>query len=134
MSSDPDVLKSAAAEPADELILAGDDPDSEIHLKLKGWRQKTAEIRFKGDYEGFYVKVWINCPRKLLSKLGTEGPEGDKALAAFIVDHNLVYEDGSRLPNPLTPQALDAIDVILMNRIVKLGGEAIQKASGIDPQ
>lgn len=101
---------------------------------LRGYRRRLVQVPLTGDYDGMWVRVWINAPRKLFSRLGdNDNKVAAKALAQFITDHNLVYDDGTPLPKPLTADAIDELDNVLISQIVKKGVEAMQRAAGVSP-
>lgn len=128
-----DDVVTGPATSEDVLTVETDDVAAEIR-ELRGYRQRTAEISFGGDYDGMKVKVWVNAPRKLIRELGSNDTKAsDKAFCAFVVSHNFTWKDGTKLPLPLTPASLDALDNVLITKIIKLGVEAIQQAAGINP-
>lgn len=131
-SDDQVVLAGSGGEDA-ELVVPGSDEGSEADIRvIKGYRKRTAEIRFRGDYDGLWVKVWINCPRKLIKRLASDDADAvDRALTEFIDDHNLRYEDGTPLGKPLTLKDVGNIDNVLYSKIVRLGVEAMQQAAGV---
>lgn len=132
-TSDDQVVLAGSGDEDAELVVPGSDEGSEADIRvIKGYRKRTAEIRFRGDYDGLWVKVWINCPRKLIKRLASDDADAvDRALTEFIDDHNLRYEDGTLLGKPLTLKDVGNIDNVLYSKIVRLGVEAMQQAAGV---
>ncbi len=132
-TSDDQVVLAGGSDEDAELVVPGSDEGSEADIRvIKGYRKRTAEIRFRGDYDGLWVKVWINCPRKLIKRLASDDADAvDRALTEFIDDHNLRYDDGTLLGKPLTLKDVGNIDNVLYSKIVRLGVEAMQQAAGV---
>lgn len=113
----------------EDLSVDDDEPETRV---IKGYRQRRLRIEFGGSYKGLWVEVWTNCPRRLIKGFNSDdADEVDEAFCKFVLDHNFEYEDGDRLPVPLTPDVLDDIDSTLFLKTIKLGVESMQKAAGV---
>lgn len=71
----------------------------------------TAWLDLPGEYDGLRVRVWVNCPNRLLGEL-TSG-DNDRvraALCRMILEHNAwADDDGEPLPSPTGAAFWDAI-------------------------
>lgn len=144
--SDSEAVQAQAAESGPRITLR------------EGYKKRRARVEFDGDYQGVWVEVWVNCPKRLLNAVASNDVErSDRAMAAFIVDHNFQYpvdeerpeeppesapddwaetwqpafRAGDRMPAPITPEAVSYIPVDLYRKTVELGLEALQEAGKV---
>ena len=109
------------------------DDDLKVEARyLKGYRKRRVRLEFGGAYKGLWVEVWANCPRGLIKRLVNDNQDiVDKAFCEFVLDHNLVDDDGAPLPNPLDVASVEVIDQPTYVKIIKAGIEKIQELAGV---
>lgn len=124
----------------------------------EGYKKRRARVEFDGEYEGVFVEVWVNCPKRLLNSIASDDTQrSDRSMAKFILDHNFQYgideempdekpdgaaddwertwtpgfRAGDAMPNPITAQAVGYIPVDLYRKTVEMGMAALQEAGKV---
>ena len=132
LANDEEILDDDTGEP----FSSNADDLADLTL-AEGYRKRAATIKLKGAYDGKWVKLWINAPRSVTRKLGSEEEvedgvsESDMALCRIILDHNFTTSKGTPLAKPLTAKELNALPMDLCLMIIRLHSEALQRAAGI---
>jgi hypothetical protein len=136
--SDSDAVREQAPESAPRIVLR------------EGYQKRAARVELDGEYAGVWVEVWVNCPKRLLNAVASDNVErSDRAMAAFLLDHNLqfpvdqeppetaddswqpAFRAGEAMPRPITPEAVSYLPIDMYRKIVELGMQALQKAGEV---
>lgn len=109
----------------------GTPPQVTITRGQKG-AQKTALVKFGGDHDGLWAKIWTNPKRKHFRELNSGDEErSDTALGAMVLEHNFTDDEGKPLPAPLTYESLGELPHDLYLELGEGIGEAVKQSAEV---